>query len=184
MYVIAGTPAELPAGFYPKVANYRHRVFVERLGWQLQSFDGAEQDQFDHDHTVYVVSKNEHDEITGCARLLPTTRPYLLGDVFPQLLNGMTPPHTSDIWELSRFAVVDFNSRTASPLGQFSSPIAINLLQETIACAAERGAKRIITVSPVGVERLLKRAGFHAHRAGPPMIIDGHPIFACWIETE
>ena len=58
------------------------------------------------------------------------------------------------------------------------------LLQETIAVAATQGAKRLITVSPVGVERLLAKAGFHAHRAGPPMIVDGHPIFACWIETD
>jgi acyl homoserine lactone synthase len=184
MYVIAGTPAELPVGFYPKVANYRHRVFVERLGWQLQSFDGAEQDQFDHDDTVYVVSKNEHSEITGCARLLPTTQPYLLGEVFPQLLNGLPPPNTPDVWELSRFASVDFNAKTATALNQFSSSVTIKLLKEAIACAAKRGAKRVITVSPVGIERLLKLSGLHAHRAGPPMIIDGHPIFACWIEID
>ncbi|MDI9690539.1 acyl-homoserine-lactone synthase, partial [Burkholderia cenocepacia] len=49
--------------------------------------------------------------------------------------------------------------------------------------AAERGVQRLITVSPLGIERLLRRAGFLAHRAGPPMIIDGHPIFACWIEV-
>ncbi|QFY41213.1 GNAT family N-acetyltransferase [Candidatus Methylospira mobilis] len=184
MYVIAGTPAELPAGFYSKVANYRHRVFVERLGWPLQSFDGAEHDQFDRDDTVYVVSKKEHGEITGCARLLPTTQPYLLAEVFPQLLNGMELPNSPDIWELSRFASVDFNAKTATALSQFSSSVTIKLLREAIACAMKRGAKRVITVSPIGIERLLKLSGLHAHRAGPPMIIDGHPIFACWIEIE
>lgn len=183
MCVIAGTPAELPVGFYSKVANYRHRVFVERLGWRLQSFADAEQDQFDREDTVYVVSKNEHGEITGCARLLPTTQPYLLSEVFPQLLNGMTPPGSPDVWELSRFASVDFNAKTTTSLSQFSSSTTIQLLRATIACVAERGAKRIITVSPIGVERLLRRAGLHALRVGPTMVIDGHPIFACWIET-
>jgi len=72
----------------------------------------------------------------------------------------------------------------ASTQGQFSSSVAIELLQESITCATELGAKRIITVSPIGIERLLRRAGFHAHRAGPPMVIDGHPIFACWIELN
>lgn len=182
MYVVKGRQEELPAGLYSKVANYRHKVFVERLGWQLQTFGNTEQDQFDREDTIYVISRGEHGDISGCARLLPTTQPYLLGEIFPQLLNGMPIPNSPDIWELSRFASVDFNAKPSTALGQFSSPITLMLLHEAIAFAAENGAKRVITVSPVGVERLLSRAGVNAHRAGPPMIIDGHPIFACWIE--
>lgn len=182
MNLVAGTSDSLPDGLYSLKASYRRRVFVERLGWQLATQDGMERDQFDRPDTLYVVARDKMGDVCGCARLLPTTRPYLLSDVFPQLLNGALPPSSPDVWELSRFAAVDFNANMTSVLGQFSSPIAIRLLEEGIACAAVRGAKRLITVSPIGVERLLRRAGFHAHRAGPPMIIDGHPIFACWIE--
>jgi N-acyl-L-homoserine lactone synthetase len=183
MRVISGAPEGLPAGLYSKLAQYRHRVFVERLGWDLRTQDGTELDQFDRSDTVYVVAQDDHGRVFGCARLLPTTRPYLLGDVFPHLLNGLPPPSSPEVWELSRFAAVDFNSRSTSAAGQFSSPIAVKLLQESIACAATHGAERLITVSPLGVERLLRRAGFDPHRAGPPMVIEGHPIFACWIET-
>lgn len=186
MNVIAGVPENLPGGLFLSVSNYRHKVFVETLGWDLQTQNGIELDQFDRPDTVYVVSRDDHGQINGCARLLPTNRPYLLGEVFPQLLNGLPPPCTPDVWEISRFAAVDFNSPTSSALGQFSSPITIALLRESIACAIAHGAKRLITVSPIGIERLLHRilrkTGFHAHRAGPPMIIGGHPIFACWIE--
>jgi N-acyl-L-homoserine lactone synthetase len=42
----------------------------------------------------------------------------------------------------------------------------------------------LITVSPLGIERLLHRMGVNAHRAGPPMLVDGKPIFACWIEVD
>jgi len=181
MNVISGAPEVLPKGLYSKISHYRHNVFVEQLGWELQTQDGAEADQFDRPDTVYVVAQDDEGHVFGCARLLPTTRPYLLGEVFPQLLNGLPPPSSPDVWELSRFAAVDLNSQSPTQ-GQFSSPVAIELLQESIDCAAAHGAKRIITVSPIGVERLLRRAGFHAHRAGPPMVIDGHPIFACWIE--
>jgi N-acyl-L-homoserine lactone synthetase len=181
MHVISGASEVLPKGLHSEVAIYRHKVFIEQLGWDLRTQNGEELDQFDRPDTVYVVARDEEGHVSGCARLLPTTRPYLLGDVFPQLLNGLLPPNSPDVWELSRFAAVDLNNQ-ASTQGQFSSPVAIELLQESIACAAAHGAKRLITVSPIGVERLLRRAGFHAHRAGPPMIIDGHPIFACWIE--
>ena len=184
MYVFKGRQEELPVGLYSKVANYRHKVFVERLGWQLKTFGNMEQDQFDRDDTIYVISRDEYGDISGCARLLPTTQPYLLGEVFPQLLNGMSIPNSPDVWELSRFAAVDINAKATPEAGQFSSPIALMLLHETITFAAEKGAKRVITVTGVGAERLLKRAGINAHRVGPPIIIDGHPILACWIEID
>jgi N-acyl-L-homoserine lactone synthetase len=180
----SGVTEDLSAGLFKKVSNYRHKLFVTTLGWQLKTQNDMELDQFDRPDTVYVVAQDENGQVNGCARLLPTNRPYLLGEVFPQLLNGLPPPNTPDVWELSRFAAMDFNNQTSSALGQFSSPLAIQLLQESVTCASKHGAKRLITVSPIGVERLLRRAGFHAHRAGPPMIVDGHPIFACWIETN
>lgn len=150
MQFVSGAAEAFPDSLYSQVARYRHRIFVERLGWQLRTENGLELDEFDRPDTVYVVARGEDGGIHGCARLLPTTSPYLLGDVFPQLLNGLPLPSSPEIWELSRFAAV-------------------------------RGAKQLITVSPIGVERLVRRAGFEAHRMGPPMIVDGHPIFACLI---
>lgn len=142
-----------------------------------------ESDQFDRADTVYVVAQDDNGHISGCARLLPTSRPYLLGEIFPQLLNGLAPPCSPEVWELSRFAAVDLNGQAKMP-GQFSSSGARKLLEESVACAVSHGAKRLITVSPIGVERLLSRSEYHAHRAGPPMIIGGHPIFACWIDLD
>ena len=182
MRVVSGVTARLPEGFYGRVAHYRHRVFVERLGWQLDAQDGAESDQFDRPDTVYVAIEDEQGEIAGCARLLPTARPYLLSEVFPQLLNGLPVPRDPRIWELSRFAAMDFNARSGVPLAQFSSSATAELMRGAMACAAGLGAERLLTVSPVGIERLIRRLGIRAHRAGPPMIIAGQAIFACWIE--
>lgn len=184
MGVLSGTRAELAPEHYAKLLSYRYRVFVERLGWELNTVDGLEQDQFDRPDTVYVVSRDIAGNVTGCGRLLPTTQPYLLGEIFPQLLNGMSPPADPEIWELSRFAAVDFNAHKTSALGQFSSSLTAELLTTAIRCAADLGAKRLITVSPIGVERLLRKLRVQYHRAGPPMIVNGHPIFACWIECE
>lgn len=185
MYLVHGTAGHLPKEFFSELSKYRYSVFVEQLGWDLNVNDGLEVDQFDREDTVYVVARDDQGDISGCARLLPTTRPYLLGQVFPELLNGLPAPCTPEVWELSRFAAVDLNdTKPGSAGGQFSSPVAVELLKASIACAAAHGAKRLITVSPVGVERLLRRAGFNAHRAGPPMIVGGYPLFACWIEID
>lgn len=181
MRFLSGTPSDLQPGLVTSVARFRHKVFVQKLGWQLQCENALEYDQFDRDDTVYVVAQNDAEEIVGTARLLPTIRPYLLGEVFPQLLNGLPPPASAEIWELSRFAAIDFNAKTTCALGQFSSSIAVDLLRASLKSASAHGAKRLITVSPLGIERLLRCAGISAHRAGPPVIVDGSPIFACWI---
>lgn len=181
MQFISGEPTVLHPDLMVGMARYRYKVFVKKLGWQLQCENSLEFDQFDREDTVYVVAQNDAAEVVGTARLLPTTRPYLLGEVFPQLLHGAQPPCSPEVWELSRFAAVDFAADTGSALEQFSSPIMRNLLRTSMACAAARGAKRFITVSPLGVERLLRRLGFQAHRLAPPVIVDGHPIFACSI---
>ena len=184
MQLTSGKTATLSPALFTDVAHYRYKVFIETLGWDLQTRNGEELDQFDHPDTLYVVSQNDDGLVNGCARLLPTTGPYLLGEVFPELMNGLPVPSSPDIWELSRFAAVDFSNQSTSALSQFSSEITVNLLKESIRFAAANGARRLITVSPIGIERLLRRLGVHCHRAGPPMIIDGHPIFACWIEID
>ena len=183
MEILAGRPTEMAPHILDEVARYRHKVFVETLGWDLLTEEGKERDQFDRDDTLYLAARDVGQNIVGTARLLPTDRPYLLGDVFPQLLGGEPVPCDPRIWELSRFAAVDFAATQGNALHQFSSPVAVALLEESLAIARRSGVERIITVSPLGVERLLRREGFRAHRAGPPMIVGGHPIFACWIEV-
>jgi acyl homoserine lactone synthase len=183
MEFLSGQASSLAAGLLRDLARYRHRVFVEELGWALDCQDGIELDQFDGSATRYVIARDASQRIVGTARLLPTLGPYLLGEVFPQLMPAGQVPRNSEIWELSRFAATDMHQQQGVG-GQFSSPIAVKLLEQALRVAACHGVKRLITVSPLGVERLLRREGFHAHRAGPPQIVGGHPLFACWIEVE
>ena len=50
--------------------------------------------------------------------------------------------------------------------------------------AADLGAKRLITVSPYGMERLLRRVGVEARRSGPPVMWGGQLLIACWIDVQ
>ena len=74
------------------LAEYRYKIFIEQLGWQLPTKDGLEQDDFDSDETLYVVGQSEDNTICGCARLLSTSSPYLLSEVFPFLMGTAKPP--------------------------------------------------------------------------------------------
>jgi N-acyl-L-homoserine lactone synthetase len=166
------------------VARYRHQVFVQRLGWKLRCRDGLEYDQYDRADTVYIVAQERKSgEIRGTARLLPTTAPYLLRDVFPQLLHGLPAPSSPDIWELSRFAAVDLRSPAPAEREQFSLQTSAALLHAVLTCAAKHGAHQLVTVSPIGVEQLLSRAGFVVSCIAPPVTVDRARLLACWIEV-
>ena len=164
-----------------KLFNYRYQVFVKQLGWELDVQPNLEVDQFDHDQTLYIIATDDKD-IVGCARLLPTTLPYLLEEVFPELLNGMPPPKEDTIWELSRFTSMDLKSNQSTPKDQLSNSTTAALIKKSMSVARRHGAKYIISVSPIGIERLLRGLDITAHRAGPPKIIDGYPLVACWID--
>lgn len=183
MQILSGTVEQLGKTLSARIFNYRYKVFIQELRWDLPSVACQERDQFDRDDTVHVVAVDQDGIIIGYCRLLPTTRPYLLREVFPGLLNGAPPPNSIDIWELSRFTALDLRGRLKQEGSMFSSDAALAILSEAIKCALDRNAKRIISVSPIGVERLLRRAGISAHRAGPPMVLQGYPLFACWIDV-
>jgi N-acyl-L-homoserine lactone synthetase len=146
----------------------RHEVFKERLDWEVGSQAGKERDMFDDLEPVYIVC--EHGgETLGSWRLLPTTQPYMLKDVFPELLYGMPAPAASDIWEISRFAV---SKRVAGNESLGTVNIVTNLLLEQLfTFAARRKISRIVAVADVRFERILKRAGLLTGRFGPPLQI-------------
>lgn len=182
MDVLSGNAVSLTDRLFQELGKYRRDIFIEKLGWELEARNDLELDQFDRPDTIYVLARDENQGVVGCARLLPTTSPYLLGEVFPHLLNGMQPPSSTEIWELSRFAATGSMGSNAGP--QHPSKLALEILKVAAEYARRRGAKRLITVSPLAMERLLQKTGFHTHRAGPPILVAGHPTVACWIEIE
>jgi N-acyl-L-homoserine lactone synthetase len=146
----------------------RHEVFKERLDWEVGSQGGKERDLFDDLDPVYIVCE-DGGEVLGSWRLLPTTQPYMLKDVFPELLYGMPAPQAPDVWEISRFAV---SKRIASneSLGTINTVTNL-LLEQLFNFAARRKISRIVAVADVRFERILRRAGLLTQRFGPPMQI-------------
>jgi len=64
--------------------------------------DGREIDLFDNEHAVHMLYI-ERGKVLGYQRMLPTTRPYLLSEVMPELCEGEHPvgAHTKLIIETS-----------------------------------------------------------------------------------
>lgn len=184
MKIIAGTADTLPAGLLFDIARYRYQVFVERLGWELQPTGRLELDQFDRRDTCYIAATNRSGEMAGTARLLSTLQPYLLQEVFPGLMGEAPMPRAADIWELSRFAALDPQADATGAAANFASPLALDLLAAAFSVAADAGVKRLISVSPVGIERILRHAGVQCARAARPVTVAGRSLIACWIEVD
>jgi len=180
---LQGTRDELPPELETELAAYRYDVFVGKLGWNLPCRAGYERDRFDGAGTVYVIAKDANGRISGCARLLPTTEPYLLAEDSPYLFDGAALPCSPDIWELSRFSTTP-----AQPGVTLSREVARQrfrtVFSAVVYSARKHGATRLVTFTALGIERILRVIGIHAHRIGPPVSRDGVPVVALWIELD
>jgi acyl-homoserine lactone synthase len=80
----------------------RHDVYVKERGWtDLARPDGLERDQFDNENATYLLAFDD-GRVSGSVRLLPTTTPHLLGDLFPHLCEAQPVPRSEDIMEITR----------------------------------------------------------------------------------
>ena len=84
----------------------RKKVFADKLGWKVAVSSTCERDRYDDLNPAYLLWCDEEKErLFGSVRLMPTTGPTLLYDVFRD-----TFPHACDlvapgIWEGTRMCI-------------------------------------------------------------------------------
>jgi acyl homoserine lactone synthase len=155
----------------------RHRVFKERLQWDVNSRNGMERDVFDLLNPIYLLAVTDSNEVEGAWRLLPTTGPYMLRNIFPELLDGQPVPSDPTIWETSRFAVDSLPVTTAGLR-------AVNRITRELFCGLVElslvfGIREIVTVYDIRIGKLLERIGCRPywrsseHRIGNTITVAG-----------
>lgn len=82
----------------------RYDIFVKRQGWEIPVHNGIEYDQFDTPAATYLLSRGRTGAVNGITRLVPTTAPYMIDQVWPQWVKG-DRPHDPRVWEGTRFGV-------------------------------------------------------------------------------
>ena len=164
----------------PDMFRLRARVFAGRLGWNVRLHGGMEIDEYDDAHARYLLLL-DHGRVAGGWRLRPTTQPYMLERVFPQLLNGQRAPRHPRVWEVSRFAIETGGGRHAS----FGLNQAARVLMSAPArFALDHGIDRYVMVASAGAERLYRNAGLIVGRYGPPQRIGSVLSLGCWIDID
>ncbi|WP_282151511.1 acyl-homoserine-lactone synthase [Ruegeria atlantica] len=136
----------------------RARVFGDRLGWDVNIVDGRERDHFDDLHPAHVVSIDDEGDVVGCMRLLQTTGPHMLSDVFHSILDGEPPIRSAQVWEATRFCV------DTKKLGRGRGENSVSYVTSEIMIGSFEYAKMagvldsIAVIDPV-MNRVLQRSG-------------------------
>lgn len=160
----------------------RCRVFKGRLDWDVEVRDGLECDRFDCLDPIYLLAFDDNERLVGTWRMLPTTGPYMLRDIFPQLLGDMPAPCDARTWEGSRFAIDA--AAAARGLRDRDGLSAVSRVTSEIFCAVVElcmafGVEEVVTVYDARIARLLPRIGCEptwrseAHRIGKTITMAG-----------
>lgn len=142
----------------------RHQIYVEEKGWRDGDNTGLEIDQFDTDDATYLVGITDGQVMTG-TRLIPTDRPHLLSEVFPNM--STVPVRDPRVAEWTRgFIVPAYRERGIGPIkGSFCATVMEYCLKE--------GIERIGGVQDLYWLPVWKRYAWNVRPIGNPMEIDG-----------
>ena len=98
---------------FEQMYRQRYDIYVKRRKWAgLQPVGDLEKDQYDTESAIYLLVRDDADEILAGLRLLPSTGPHILGDLFPQLAASGVPKGET-ILELTRFYIAPFKTSKA-----------------------------------------------------------------------
>jgi N-acyl-L-homoserine lactone synthetase len=166
MYLIRGRDAHKFPMLIDEMFQLRARVFGRRLGWNVEIADGREKDKYDRLDPLYALAVDEDSQVIGTFRLLRTTGPHMLAEVFRDLTPESPPVPSPFIWESTRFCVDTglAKARGKNGLGEITGILLSSLLE----IGVYAGLTHILTVIDVRMERILRRAGCPIDRLAPP----------------
>jgi acyl homoserine lactone synthase len=158
IYVVDSLNAKDYPDLLDAMFRLRKRVFSDRLGWDVQVTEGREIDLFDGLDPAHVISVNDEGNVVGCMRLLQTTGPHMLADVFSSILDGEPPLRSSTVWEATRFCVDTqrlLRGRGRNTISYVTSEVMIGAFEYAMAAGVQDA---VAVIDPV-MDRVLQRSG-------------------------
>jgi acyl homoserine lactone synthase len=173
-------------GLLDQMFRMRAAVFADRLGWEVTVVDGKEIDQFDKEDPLYLLCVDGvTGELRGAVRLLPTTGPNMLRDVFAVLVpdGAMESPR---IWESSRFAINPALSvgPGRQDVNHFVNTTTIELLCGLVEAAQLAGVEHIVSVFDSRMARIFRATDCPYELIGVPTRIGRTMTYAGLFEIS
>ena len=105
-----------------------------------------------------LVSVDDEGKVVGCMRLLQTTGPHMLADVFSSILDGEPPLRSSTVWEATRFCVDTqrlSRGRGRNTISYVTSEVMIGAFEFAMTAGVQDA---VAVIDPV-MNRVLQRSG-------------------------
>jgi acyl homoserine lactone synthase len=144
----------------------RKRTFHDRLHWRVTTLRDWEIDEFDALNPLYLLSVDDNNNVRGSLRLLPTTGPNMLADVFPELLDDGMRIESATVWESSRFSVEQeaASERSDNRLNRTTGELLTGIVEVGLLA----GLTEVVSVYDAMFARILRRANCAAELIGKP----------------
>jgi acyl homoserine lactone synthase len=157
---------------FPQLIDSMHRlrksVFHERLKWDVPVSGDWEIDDFDNEDPLYVLVVDAKGAVQGSLRLLPTTGPNMLRDVFSAITQDSGQVENPFVWESSRFCI-----RFSDDKDQRESTTISRATVELIAGMGEvgilAGLDHVVTVYDAFLRRIIRQTGCNETLVGQPV---------------
>jgi|GEM_PF-696028 len=152
--------------------RFRAKIFMEKMGWDVQvDQNGLETDQFDCPEAAYFLALDDQQQVIGTWRLVPTTLPTMIAEVWPQFLNSITIPSHPYIWEASRFAVSSPKGATREGLAEVNRATQELFVALTEACML-CGISEVYTLYDERIGRLIRRLACDPYKVSADLPVD------------
>ena len=153
----------------------RKLIFKDRMEWNVDiSSEGLEIDEYDLPETVYIIVRDEQGRAVGIWRMLPSTSPSMIRDIWPEFLVDFPMPQHPDTWEVSRFGVHCYTHDRRDHIRQVSQ-VTAKLITALLTVTSMTGIRDIYTMYNPQVGRSVQRIGFIADATSKDYPVDGKP---------
>jgi acyl homoserine lactone synthase len=176
--LISFETAHLLGDALPSAHRLRHRIFIGRQKYDVSSHRGMEWDQFDTPAAKYMLWRDEEKQPRGVARLIPTSQPYMIQQLWPELMSDGELPSRDDIWEITRFGIdrdLD-RERRARVCGELFCAFGEYGLKAGVSAYIFVTSAALIDSALVGAGVVVQRLGKLNQCGRPPMIAARSPV--------
>ncbi len=166
IHVISAANRHLYEDVIEQHFRFRHEIFVEERKWEaLRRPDGREIDFYDNEDAIYMLALEDR-RVVGGSRLYPTTKPYMMSEIFPHLAAVRGCPADALAWEWSRFCVAR---------DRRDGRVNLQLMAAAQEFCLDQGIERLCLVMETWWLPRFHEIGFVVTPLGLPALIDG-----CW----
>lgn len=158
----------------------RKRLFVDLFGWDVPVVAGRfEVDQFDTAETVYIIAADDDCAHEASIRLMPSTRPHMLAELFPNLCPQGVPVGPTT-WESTRLCLPQRHG------AERRRDLRNQLISAMVDFALARGIDRLTGVLPDAFRKEVLAMGWLAEPLGPAVWVDSGLIgaFAAHVRAD